>query len=250
MPLHLPHLHTALQTACPNPPSSFPRHFAARNSEDSKSARESVEIGSRSCAPACPDRSVNRWFDHSFSEYSMIAVSGWSISWAAPATNWPSEASFSRCTRWLCKPLLVFEAAPRIFQQMDQGLILKVLAHENEDAQHQHRCQYGKKAESPRLSQRIVPARRPTVPTVARKESPASPGEVSSRPMCHPPGRERLPASSRAQSEWLPPSNLRSRSTEYRRDYRSSTPFGERQSHPRNPLHRRRRAQLAVIRFR
>ena len=41
------------------------------------------------------------------------------------------------------QPLLVLEAAPGIFQQVDQRLVLKILAHKNKHAQHQHRCQDG-----------------------------------------------------------------------------------------------------------
>ena len=54
--------------------------------------------------------------------------------------------------------LLVLEAAPRILQQMDQRLVLQILAHEHEHAQHQHRRQYGKEAKRPRRSRRVVPS--------------------------------------------------------------------------------------------
>ena len=88
----------------------------------------------------------------------MIAVSGWSISWAAPATSWPREASFSLCTSWLCKRCSFSKLRRESSSRRIKRLILQILAHKDEYAQHQHRGQYGEQTEGAGSGGGVVPA--------------------------------------------------------------------------------------------
>ena len=96
------HLHAALQKQ-PNPPWSFlPELCWAKLSRFETSSLVRC-AGSRSCAPSRPGSLVRRWSDQQFLGVLHDCRQGMLISCAAPATSWPSEASFSRCTRWLCR---------------------------------------------------------------------------------------------------------------------------------------------------
>ena len=78
----------------------------------------------------------------------MMAFRGWLISWAAPATRLPSEASFSFCTSW-SEALLALVGAARLASSDIRVWSCKYWRR-NTKLQYQHRGQDGENAENAR----------------------------------------------------------------------------------------------------
>ena len=91
----------------------------------------------------------------------MIAVSGWSISCAAPATNWPKEASFSLCTRWLCKRCSFSKLRRESSSRWINAWSWRYWRTKTNTPSTSIAAKHSKEAESPRRRGRVVPSEGP-----------------------------------------------------------------------------------------